>query len=98
MMKIKLTNQGKSIIKQIILYQLLKLIDRSKNILDLESHLDLEFLLYFRWHLLVKVSPEIYSKYVTINKQGKKVLYVKLKKGIVRMPPKCVIILQKTGG
>ena len=48
MMKIKLTNQ---IIKQIILYQLLKLIDRSKNILDLESHLDLEFLPYFRRHL-----------------------------------------------
>ena len=32
--------------------------------------------------LMVKVSPEIYSKYVTINSKGKKKLYVKLKKAL----------------
>ena len=32
--------------------------------------------------LMVKVSPEIYSRYVTINKKGKKILYVKLRKAL----------------
>ena len=31
---------------------------------------------------MVKVSPEIYSKYVTINSKGRKELYVKLKKAL----------------
>ena len=32
--------------------------------------------------LMVKAAPKIYSKYVTINSKGKKVLYVKLKKAL----------------
>ena len=45
--------------------------------------------------LMVKAAPEIYSKYVTINNKGKKVLYVKLKKALYGCLKSAILFYRK---
>ena len=45
--------------------------------------------------LLVATAPEMYREYVTYGKNKEPVLYVKLKKGTLRLFKKCTIVLQK---
>ena len=45
--------------------------------------------------LIVKTPPKIYLKYVTINKKGKKVLYVKLKKALYGCLKSAILFYRK---
>ncbi len=50
----------------------------------LEDETDMAIMIMHGWlaELLVQVAPEIYSKFVTINKSGQTVLFVKLKNAL----------------
>ena len=50
----------------------------------LEDETDMAIMIMHGWlaELLVQVAPEIYSKFVTINKSGQTILFVKLKNAL----------------
>ena len=45
--------------------------------------------------LMVKVSPQLYLKYVTVDKKGKKVLYVKLQKALYGLLRNAMLFYRK---